>query len=134
MLTSNRTFRLLAATAFAVQVAACATIPDRVGPRHVASSAEGYSSFDCNQIRQEMARVGVEAQKVANVQGRLAVQDFVVFGAAVATFWPALILLAGDDKEHELGRLKGQQVALEKVAIEKRCPVAEELARGRSAA
>jgi len=133
MLTS-RTMKLIAAAACAVQISACAQLPDRVGPRHVSSSAERYADYDCNQIRQEMARVGVEADKVAGVQGRLAVQDFVVFGAAVATFWPALFLLAGDDKEDELGRLKGQQVALEKVAIERRCPVAEELARARNAA
>lgn len=131
---NSRPTKLIAVAACVAQVSACASLPDRVGPSHISSSAERYADYDCNQIRQEMARVGVEAGKVAGVQGRLAVQDFVVFGAAVATFWPALILLAGDDKEDELGHLKGQEVALEKVAIEKRCPVAEELARARNAA
>jgi hypothetical protein len=125
---------LVAVAACAAQISACASLPDRVGPSHISSSAVRYAEYDCDQVRQEMARVDVEARKVAGVQGRLAVQDFVVFGAAVTTFWPALFLLAGDDKEDELGHLKGKQVALEKVAIEKRCPVAEELARSRHAA
>ena len=126
--------KLVVAAACTTQISACASLPDRVGPSHIASAEEHYTSFDCDQIRQEMARVGVEARKVAGVQGRLAVQDFVVFGAAVTTFWPALFLLAGDDKEDELGYLKGKQVALERVAIDKHCPVAEELARSREAA
>jgi len=125
---------VVAAAACAVQMSACATLPDRVGPSHIASSEDRYASYDCAQIRQEMARVEVEANKAAGVQGRLAVQDFVVFGAAVTTFWPALFLLAGDDEEDELSYLKGKQIALERVAIEKRCPVAEELARARHAA
>lgn len=129
-----KTVKLVAVAACAAQISACASLPDRVGPSHVASSQERYVDYDCNQIRQEMARVDVEARKVASVQGRLAVQDFVVFGAAVTTFWPALFLLAGDDKEDELSHLKGKQVALERVAIEKRCPVAEELARTRGSA
>ena len=130
----SHTLKLVSLAMLAIQASACASLPDRVGPTHITSSQEHYTSFDCDQIRQEMARVGLEAHKAANVQGRLAVQDFVVFGAAVTTFWPALFLLAGDDKEDELSRLKGKQVALEKVAIEKHCPVAEELARSRNAA
>ncbi len=124
----------VAVAACVALTSACATLPDRVGPSHIASSEERYAHYDCGQIRQEMARVDVEARKAAGVQGRLAVQDFVVFGAAVTTFWPALFLLAGDDEEDELSHLKGKQIALERVAIEKRCPVAEELARAREAA
>lgn len=133
-MSTSHSLKVFALAALAAQVSACASLPDRVGPSHVSSSTERYTAYDCDQIRQEMARVGVEANKVAGVQGRLAVQDFVVFGAAVTTFWPALLLLAGDDKEDELGYLKGEQVALERVAIQKRCPVAEELARSRDAA
>lgn len=133
-MSKSYTTKLFALAACAVQLSACATLPDRVGPSHISSAEEHYTTYDCDQIRQEMARVDVEARKVAGVQGRLAVQDFVVFGAAVTTFWPALFLLAGDDKEDELSHLKGKQVALERVAIDKRCPVAEELARSRHAA
>lgn len=118
----------------AAQVSACASLPDRVGPSHITTSQERYAAYDCGQIQQEMARVDVETGKVEGVQGRLAVQDFVVFGAAVAAFWPALFLLAGDDKEDELSYLKGKQVALDRVAIEKRCPVADELFRSGKAA
>src|SRR6185295_20233081 len=109
-MSTSHTLKLLAAAALAIQASACASLPDRVGPSHISSAEEHYTAFDCDQIRQEMARVGVEARKVAGVQSRLAVQDFVVFGAAVTTFWPALFLLAGDDKEDELGYLKGKQV------------------------
>ena len=124
--------KLAALAACAAQISACASLPESVDPKRV--SADRYSTYDCTQIRQEMARVDAEARKVAGVQGRLAVQDFIVFGAAVTTFWPALFLLAGDDKEDELGYLKGQQIALEKAAIKGHCPIAEELARARDAA
>jgi hypothetical protein len=129
----SKSMKLAMLAACAAQISACASLPESVGPRHV--STDRYDAYDCEQIRQEMARVDVEARKVAGVQGRLAVQDFVVFSAGAATgFWPALFLLAGDDKEDELGRLKGQQVALEKAAIAGHCPVADELARSRDAA
>lgn len=131
-MSTSKFAKLAALAACVAQISACASLPESVGPKRV--SADRYSTYDCTQIRQEMARVDVEARKVAGVQGRLAVQDFIVFGAAVTTFWPALFLLAGDDKEDELGYLKGQQVALEKAAIKGHCPVAEELARAHDAA
>jgi hypothetical protein len=125
-------FAAAATAALAAQLAACASLPESVEARDV--SPAQYAAYDCDQVRQEMARVGVEVDRLYGVQGQRVARDWVVFGAGVATaFWPAVFLLAGDGKEDELAELKGQQVALEKTAIENHCPVAEELAAARAA-
>jgi hypothetical protein len=41
---------------------------------------------------------------------------------AIVVFWPALFFIGGDGQTAaELGRLKGEFEALERVAIEKKC-------------
>jgi len=53
-------------------------------------------------------------------------------GVGLVLFWPALFFLIGDDKKEELARLKGEYEALEKIAIQKDCNIADELQEARN--
>ena len=62
------------------------------------------------------------AAEVAGIQDEKASGDAVATGVGVVLFWPALFFIKGDGQTAaELGRLKGEFDALEKVSIEKNC-------------
>jgi hypothetical protein len=107
-------------------LSACATAPDRIQASYV--SPMQYSGYDCDQIRQELMRVSGKVREVAGAQKRQSNSDAIAMGVGLVIFWPALFFLAGgSDRKEELARLKGDYDALEQVAIQKKCPVAEEL-------
>ena len=130
---NNRVFtRVSAAVVAAVSVTACATSPSHIDAAHV--SSDKYAAYDCDQVRNELLRVSDRTRKLSEGQRFQAVTDPVVFGVGVAVFWPALFLLAAPDHEDEISRLKGRYEALETSAIQKKCPIAEELAAARAPA
>ena len=81
-----------------------------------------YQSYDCNQIGQEMSRVGRKVSEVSGQQDNVAGKDAAMMGVGLVIFWPALFFLAaGEDRKEELARLKGEADALEQSAINKQC-------------
>ena len=100
-------------------LAGCSSSPDSIQATYV--SPLEYKSYDCDQIAQEMRRVGLKVQEVAGDQAEEATGDAVAVAAGVLVFWPALFFLMGDDREEELARLKGEAEALEQAAIDKKC-------------
>jgi len=110
-------------------VSGCASDPDNIGSTYV--SPNRYSDYNCDQVRAELERVSSRVAEVTGQQEEEATEDAVATGVGIVVFWPALFFLAGDDKEEELKRLKGQHEALEKVAIKKECDVAEEIKKQR---
>lgn len=110
-------------------VSACSSRSDTISAQYV--SPLQYQSYDCNQIRMEMQRVGRRVNEVAGVQDSEATKDSVAMGVGLVLFWPALFFMIGKDQEQELSRLKGEFEALEQAAIQKECNVAGELAEAR---
>lgn len=108
---------------------ACSTRSDKVSAQYV--SPVQYQSYTCNQVRMEMQRLGRRVNEVAGVQDSEATKDSVAMGIGLVVFWPALFFMIGQDKEQELSRLKGEFEALEQVAIQKECDVANELTEAR---
>lgn len=103
-----------------VLVGGCASKSDEVGSIYV--SPLSYQSLNCQQIGQEAERVSRRAAEVAGVQNSNATNDAVLTGVGLIVFWPSLFFLKGDGQTAaELGRLKGEFEALEKVSIEKNC-------------
>ncbi|MDP3173808.1 MAG: hypothetical protein Q8M88_05180 [Phenylobacterium sp.] len=118
----KKTIALMAA----LSVAACASSPDKIGATYV--SPIQYSSYDCDQIRLEMVRLSAKVREVSGAQRNQASNDAVAMGVGLVLFWPALFFLAGgNDRKEELGNLKGQYDALTEAAIQKKCPVADEI-------
>lgn len=106
-------------------LAGCATAPDKVSANYV--SPMQYGSYDCDQIREELIRISNQVGQVSGQQRRAHTRDAVAVTVGVLVFWPALFVLMAGDKKEELANLKGQYDALDEAAIQKRCPVADEL-------
>lgn len=100
-------------------VSACSTTPENVQANYV--SPLEYHAYDCDQIAQEMRRVGRRVREVAGHQQDEATNDAIAMGVGLVVFFPALFFLPGGDKEEELARLKGESEALEQAAIGKNC-------------
>lgn len=86
-----------------------------------------YARYDCDQIREEVIRVSNRVHEVARIQDKKAKDDKWAMGVGLVIFWPALFFMIGSDRKEELSRLKGEYDALEQVAIQKRCTVADEM-------
>ena len=124
--------RKLVAVAAAMSLAGCATAPEKIGATYV--SPLQYSNYDCDQVRMEMVRVSQKVHEVAGVQKKEANKDAWATGVGLVVFWPALFFLAGgNDRKEELAGLKGNYDALSEVAIQKKCPVADEIKAARDA-
>lgn len=121
--------RVAAIAASAGVLAACASSPDKISASYV--SPLQYGSYDCDQIRAEMIRLSGRVKEVAGAQQRSARNDKIAVGVGLVLFWPALFFLMSDDQKEELARMKGEYDALESAAIQKKCPVAEEIRTAR---
>ena len=126
-------YRKIVAVTTALCLASCATAPEKIGATYVSSLQ--YSGYDCDQLRMEMVHISSKVAEVSGAQKRQANNDAVAMGVGLVLFWPALFFLAGgNDRKAELGNLKGQYDALTEVAIQKKCPVADELKAAQDAA
>ncbi len=105
---------------FMATCAGCASSSNDIQPQYV--SHLQYEHLGCKQIAAEAERVSRRVSEVSGAQDSKATQDAWMTGAAIVVFWPAAFFLKGDGQTAaELGRLKGEFQALERVAIEKRC-------------
>ncbi|VAW37716.1 hypothetical protein MNBD_DELTA02-30 [hydrothermal vent metagenome] len=112
-------------------LAGCSTSPNKISATYV--SPLQYQNYSCNQISGELLQVSRKVSEVTGQQKKEANKDAVAMGVGLVLFWPALFFLAGgNDKKEELGRLKGEYEALEKIAIQKNCGVAETLQEARA--
>jgi hypothetical protein len=101
-------------------VAGCASSSSEIRPSYV--SPLQYSHLTCNQIGAEAERVSRRASELAGVQDANRTSDAWTTAGAIILFWPAAFFVRGDGQTAaELGRLKGEFEALERVSIEKNC-------------
>ncbi|MDH4391195.1 MAG: hypothetical protein QE285_07195 [Aquabacterium sp.] len=117
----NKTLiRLVTYTTITALVAGCATAGKDVVTTYV--SPIQYSSYDCDQLRQELLRIN---GRVGQLTGRLdeaANNDKAILGVGLLLFWPALFALGGTkQQEAELSRLKGEYDALQVASTSKKC-------------
>ncbi|WP_146184209.1 MULTISPECIES: hypothetical protein [unclassified Caulobacter] len=124
--------RILVALICASLVSACATAPDKISSSYI--SPLQYGGYDCGQIREEMMRVSAKVREVAGAQKKQSNSDAWALGVGLVLFWPALFFMVGGDQKEELSRLKGEYDALQQAAIQKKCPVAQEIEDAKSQA
>lgn len=112
-----------------VNVLVSLTVAGMVGCASSASEIKGtyvsplqYQSYTCRQIAEEAERISRRVALAWGAQDQNATNDAAVTGDAVVLFWPAAFMVKGDGQTAaELGRLKGEFEALEKVSIQKNC-------------
>ncbi len=99
----------------------CRSILQGLGPGKV-QLPNSFSS-----IRHQAAegqRVSAAASRVAGRQDEKRDNDQVLTGVGVVVFWPVLFALVGDGPTAvELGRLKGEMEAIEKISVRKNCGI-----------
>ena len=129
-----KTAGLLAGSALALTLTACAKSSDEIAADYV--SPLTYQDYSCSQLGAELARVQTRAAQVAGVQDEAASSDEGVMAVGMILFWPALFFLEGDTgREAELGRLRGEADAIEAVATRKECmTLLDEVRRAREQA
>jgi hypothetical protein len=105
-----------------VLLSACATRPENVAARYV--SPTGYRAWTCAQLAEERLRLDGEVLRVANLQRENANADAALLTVGLIIFWPALIgMAATTDRREELGRLRGEHLAVETAMREHNCAV-----------
>lgn len=117
----NKTLsKLVCYATIATFLAGCATAGKDVAATYI--SPIQYHNYDCNQLRQELARIN---GRVGQLTGRLdeaASNDKAILIAGGLLFWPALFALGGTkQQEAELSRLKGEYDALQQASTSKKC-------------
>jgi len=101
-------------------LAGCATAGKDVVGTYV--SPTQFSSYDCEQVRQEMMRVSSRVNQLSGRLDEAASNDKAIGVVGALLFWPALFALGGTKgQEAELGRLKGEYDALQGVSTQKKC-------------
>ena len=104
----------------ALALGGCASSSNDIPAQYV--SPLQYSQYNCQQIAAEAERVSARAAQVAGVQDSKSTNDAVATGVGLVLFWPSLLFIKGDGATAaELGRLKGEFDAIERVSIEKNC-------------
>lgn len=110
-------------TAMALGVAtltsACAAYPGSVSPAYVSPNL--YSTYSCEQLFEEAARVNDEVNRVAGIQRANAAAD-TAFVTGSLFLWPVLFGLATThDHAPELAQDKGMQQALRTELVIRKC-------------
>jgi hypothetical protein len=91
---------------------ACASSPDSIQARYV--SPNMYQTWNCEQLRDERARLTSEVQRVSGLQRENANADVAMMTVGIIILWPVLLgLAATKDRKDELGRLKGEYDAVD---------------------
>lgn len=84
-----------------------------------------YSNYDCEDLRQEYARLIRKSKKVNKQQDDIASNDATATGIGLFLFWPALFFIDNDDLREEVAQLKGEAEALEQASIQKKCGITQ---------
>ena len=99
----TKTVCILSAAALLV---GCSSKSEDVKAAYV--STLGYKRFTCVELIEERELLKSKIVQIASDQDAKAGSDAAAMAVGGLLFWPALLFLAaGDDKEGELGRLKG---------------------------
>src|SRR5689334_8767668 len=106
----------------AVALCGCAKDASQVGAAYVSPIV--YEGYSCPQLAEEAQRVSAKAVDLTGNQNQKATNDAVGVAVGVIVFWPALLMVKGNDETTaELARLKGTMEAIEQVSIKKRCGI-----------
>jgi len=104
----------------AIALSACAQKSEDISAAYV--SPLNFQSHSCAQLSQEAQRISQRATSAMAKQDAQASADAATTAVSLILFWPAALLIAGDDENaQEVSRLKGEMEAIERVNISKNC-------------
>jgi hypothetical protein len=113
-------YKLICTLSIVTFLVSCSTAGKDVAATYV--SPIQYSNFDCEQLRQELARISGRAGQLSGRLDEAASNDKAIATGGGLLFWPALFALGGTkQQEAELSRLKGEYDALQQASTSKKC-------------
>jgi hypothetical protein len=113
--------RFVAALSLAALAAGCASRSSEVTATYV--STLSYQSHTCPQLAAEAENIAARAAQLSGAQDSTATRDAVATTVGVV-FWPLLFAVRGDDNTTaELGRMKGEMEAIERMSVQKNCGI-----------
>lgn len=91
-----------------------------------------YEDYTCGQIAREAREVDRQSEYLRKYLRHEATADKWQMGVGLAVTWPALLFLEGGDgpEATSYANLKGEKIALEKIADDKKCGVLYQASRG----
>ena len=107
--------RLILIAAAGLATGACAKSPDSIAPSYI--SEVSYQGYTCGQLADESLRLNSALATASVQQEKARTNDTVgvlLIGLPVSS-------LSGDNIAPEIGRLKGEQEAVRKASMIKRC-------------
>ena len=98
---------------------ACAASPESIPPSYI--SPVVFQNWTCEQLSAEGYRLAAATAQASSRQEQAVTNDTV----GVLLLGLPLGSMSGQNIAPELGKLKGEHEAVYRVAVEKKCPVAE---------
>ena len=100
----------------------CASSSKKIVTSYV--SPTQYQSYSCDQLAQELVRLGQRKSDLAGNLDKAASNDAGLTAVSILLFWPAAFALGGNEaQEAEYARLKGQYDAVDESAIMMKCNI-----------
>jgi hypothetical protein len=103
----------------AALLGACASKSNKIEANYISPLV--YASYDCEMLTGEYARLLQRSNMVNKQQDDVASNDGVATGIGMILFWPALFFIDNDDMKEQVAQLKGELIAVEQSAVQKKC-------------
>ena len=98
----------------------CASKAIEIKPAY--TSPNTYSSWECNQISNELLRINNKVSELTGEQDKLYKNDQAMGWLGSFFLWPLYLFIKGDGPiAAELAKFKGQKDALEQISNQKNC-------------
>lgn len=120
MMNRYRPIKLIVLAIFSTLVMSCASSSKEIAAAYVSPSQ--YTSFNCDQLSQELERLNRRKTALAADLDKKASSDEGLTAVSAILFWPAAFALGGNQaQEAEYARMKGEYDAVQQAGIEKNC-------------
>ena len=117
---ATHNLRIVVMAACSTFILSCASSSNEIAATYVSPSK--YSSFNCEQLSQELARLNKRKNDLAFELDEKASSDEGLTAVSLILFWPAAFALGGNQgQEAEYASIKGEYDAVQKVGVEKTC-------------
>jgi len=100
--------------AAALALAGCATPPDQIAPAYTSPAA--YAGLSCGQLNAEAVRLDARLGSATEQQAAQADSDATTAAIALLLFWPAAMMLGGNDQAPAIAQLRGDAEAVANAA------------------
>ncbi|NHN38959.1 hypothetical protein G8764_16745 [Pseudomaricurvus alcaniphilus] len=83
--------------------------------------AKKYQYYECNMLENRFEKVIDRAYKLAQIQGVAVTMDRVALASGVLNIVFPFMFMSGGSKDGEIAILKGEVIAIEEAALNKKC-------------